>query len=192
MESLMKEIPLAPKDLCAKIMYDAKASWPQVLLTRKETEAELRLWFDSLSDEQWKPLHSVVFHPAHDDLMYVGPPDISSTRGDRELEALWLRTFRKDPGSPAQGSRENILDPSPVKAIPASNLKYPFDKLQALGEHFFVPNGNIQLISTYASNWKKFAGQDKIITCRDIPGGVIVMLVYDPSIDIHPLRFVQP
>ena len=69
-------------------------------------------------------------------------------------------------------------------------FRYPFDELSKIGDGFFVPGGVRTTISVYASNYCKYLAPERMIRCFEVPGGILVMLVFDPNMALP--RSVAP
>ncbi len=70
-------------------------------------------------------------------------------------------------------------------------LKYPFHTLNNIGDYFLVKGGNRATIAVYASNYTKYMAPEKMITVRQVPEGILVLLLYSPNSE--PMRsIVEP
>lgn len=98
-----------------------------------------------------------------------------------------LRFFRKSGDEAAMnghihpkvlGSRHGQDEP---------RLKYPFHTLRNIGDYFFVKGGKRETIAVYASNYTKYMAPQKIISVRNIPNGVLVILLWDNHLSINSI-----
>lgn len=92
-----------------------------------------------------------------------------------------LRFFDKHPEAPVMSGHVHPKILGSRRKDGAQRLRYPFHELQNMGDYFLVEHGNRHTVSMYASNYTKYTMTEKLIRCFEVPGGIMVMLIYSPD-----------
>lgn len=172
-------------DLCHYVSYRPDISHDQFLyITKTDWDANPKLRkLITRSRDQGRMTVDLTSHDGVECIIF-GPKD-------REKKQSLLYYFRKSGDEAAMSNHidSRVLGSSRTEG--ESRLKYPFHMLTNIGDFFFVKDGKRSTIAVYSSNYTKFMAPGKMITVREVPGGVLVLLLWDDLVIIPPSKIVS-